>query len=130
MIKRYNSNTERTAYVRFMRRFSAKRLGNVKPQLIERYADKTQRAKLFVDFMLCKEDLDRVSLMHRRRIIQRRKAKLVFRPMTRAQIVAKCEGDEEHADKKISEAVQNRRWRTDKLNPTCRSKILYWILDD
>jgi len=116
--KNLNSQKERPAYMRFLRRMSTKTMKANNAELVERFNDKNKRSELFVDFFLCKEDVSKVKIMHTRRHILRKSASLVFRPMSEADILAKFHGDQEHTDKVISTGTQSPKLRHAASLPT------------
>lgn len=84
---------------------------------------------MFVDFYKKNEDMDQVSLMHKRRIIKSKLAKAVYRPKTEIQLLEKF-NDEDYVKLIMADAVRRNRVEKDRLAPNDLNLRRFWVLDD
>ena len=70
-----NSSNRSTEYARFRRRCSAKRFKVQVPDLASRWDSKDKRASLFQDFLQNEEDMAKVELVHKRRVVNQTRAR-------------------------------------------------------
>ena len=66
--------------VRFLNKFTGKKLKEARPELIKQFENKAERSKMFTEFVLNGENVDHVALLQARRQIRKKKAGLVTRP--------------------------------------------------
>ena len=85
---------------------------------------------MFVDFYKNSRSLEAVKILHKRRLVVKRLAARVYRPMTRALILTKPTMTEAYADKMIEEAKGRGRFIKDKYFPHDETLIKYWVMDD
>jgi hypothetical protein len=87
-VKAINSLTEKNSYMRFLRRFSTRKMKGLAPALLERFQNKETRAFLFVDFVHTGGDLERMKLLQTKRRLQSQRSNLTFRPLSKKDTLA------------------------------------------
>ena len=82
--------------------------------------DRAKRPIMFMDFRKNKEDISKVAMLHKRRVVQQRISENVFRPKTHQQLLAKFLDDEAYVAKIEEDAKKGKRVQKDKF-------MLGWI---
>jgi hypothetical protein len=122
------STTYKKPYMRFLRRFAAKKVTTTHPELVERFNDKAKRGQLFQDFVASGEDLESCDLMRKRRVVHQKEALMSLKPYTWQDLLDKYRGDEEYCTLITQEAHKRNRVEKDRLCPNDESKMKYWIV--
>ena len=78
-------------YQRFLNRMATKKTKAMSAELVEKFNDKAQRHELFFDYAKCEENIEKLSLVTKRRRLERQLAHVKFRPKTHVQLT----GDEQ-----------------------------------
>ena len=91
--------------MRFMRRFSAKKMAKASPELLERFRDKESRHELFSDFVNSKEDVAQMKLTHSRRLTNKHSSEQAYMPFTESELNKKFENDAKYVKLVMNDCV-------------------------
>jgi len=92
--------------MKFLRRMTTKAARSIAPELCDMFKDKKERPNLFRDFFKAKGNLEEMKLLVTRRSTERKKAKDLYRPKTRAQLMEKYNNDEAYVELVVQNAIR------------------------
>ena len=96
---------------------------------VKAFSNKEKRKQIFDDYMSSGENLETCMLYHKRRIVQAKLAKAVYRPKTQPELMARYQ-DEDYVQLIIADCEKRKRFEKDKFAPNDATKVRYWVLDD
>jgi len=95
----------------------------------EAFNDEKKRATLFLDYFKGEENLEKVMVLHKRRILKQKLAKATYRPKTMDQLEVRFP-EKAYRDLIVDECKKRSRVQKDTLCPSDEKRLKYWILDD
>jgi hypothetical protein len=123
------SVTQRSAYMRFLRRMARKNTATLYPSAAKKFANPLERTTLFIDFFKQNEDLQKVELVQRRRHQLKQEGSTLYTKMTEIEMLARFNDDADYVARIKAECVALRRFSHDRYAPTDSTKTKYWVLD-